>query len=91
MMTENLKHALAQAEKSASNMEIDQIAWLIGNFPQNPKLRDCASGCPRIEKLLPEMTPCRSETEALLLVADAMERDDVVGAVADKIRKVVRS
>lgn len=90
MMIEKLKEALAEAEKSANNFEIDQIAFLIGSFPVNHQLRSYVTGCPRIEKLLPEMNPCRSEMEALLRVGADMNREDIVGAVAERIRKAVR-
>ncbi len=88
MVEERLKQALKDADANAGNMEVDQIAWLIGNFP-GPRLRTLCEGCPRIEALLPEMTPT-SETQALLTISSYMNREDTVGNIADLIRRVVR-
>jgi hypothetical protein len=89
-MIENLKEALATAERSASKIEIEEIAQLIGYFPMGHKIRTCAEDCPRIKKVLPKFKPCKSETYALLYISSAMNFEDIVGTVADKIRKVVR-
>jgi hypothetical protein len=92
-MIERLKEALRQAETSASNMEIDQIAWLIGSFPTDHWLRQhiTAADTPRIHKLLREMPPCPSETHALLRINGYMNEESIVGTVADTIRRTVRS
>jgi len=89
-MRDNLIEALKNAEATASDFEIDVIAWLIGSFPLGNVVRQCAVGCARIEKLLPEMKPEKSETHALLLVAGSMDKENIVGTVADKIRKCLR-
>jgi hypothetical protein len=88
--TERLKEALATAEATAGEIEIDEIAFVIGSFPQGHWLREQVNACPRIKELLPEMEPCGSETKALLFVANYMHRDDIVGVVSDLIRKAVR-
>jgi hypothetical protein len=89
-MIDRLIETLKKADSSASNFEIDQIAFLIGRFPTGHRLYDYAKDCPRIQKLLPEMNPCRSETEALIGLSHYMSREDYVGAVAERIRKVLR-
>lgn len=91
-MIEKLKDTLATAETTANDMQIDQIAWMIGNFPTNTAFKtqiDWAA-YPRIAALLPEMQPYPNETHALMVVADYMNREDSVGQVAERIRKVVR-
>lgn len=84
-MRENLIAALKDADTNADNMQIDQIAWLIGMFPGND-LRNLCQGCPRIEALLPEMDR-KTRGEALMAVANYMDRENHLGRVADKIRK----
>jgi hypothetical protein len=93
MSIDRLKEKLAEAEKTASNLEIDEIAWLIGSFPADHWLHGNVKGqgFPRIENLLPEMQPCRTETEALLRVSGYMNNENIVGYVADSIRRAVRS
>ena len=88
-MLEKLKASLKEAEASATNLEIDEIAFLIGCFPKNYWLRQHIADCPRITALLPEMKPCGSEHQALLQVAHCINREDVVGTVAERIRKAV--
>lgn len=92
MIQERLKQALKDADTNASNIDVDRIAWLIGSFPGNTgkRLKALCKGCPRIEKLLPEMTAQPRVTQALLLVSHYMTNEDTVGNVADLIRRLVR-
>ena len=92
MIEERLKQSLKDADTNAGNMEVDQIAWLIGSFPgcTGERLRRLLEGCPRIEKLLPEMTAQDSDTRALLMVADYMNDEGTVGNIADLMRRFVR-
>ena len=93
MIEERLKQALKDADTNGSNMDVDQIAWLIGSFPgySGERLKALCEGCPRIEKLRPEMTAKPSDAQALLLVSNYMNNEDTVGGVADLIRRFVRS
>ncbi len=89
-MSDRLKTHLAHAEQTASNFDIDQIAFLIGSFPLNHPVRKVAEDCPRISALLPEMEPCATETLAMLRVCQCMDREDIVGEVADCMRRAIR-
>lgn len=89
-MHERLMEALREAESSAGNLEVDEIAFLFGSFPESHWIRGYVSELPRIKALLPEMMPCGSEILALLQVAGFMNRDDIVGRIEDLIRKLVR-
>lgn len=93
MIEERLKQAIKDADTSGSNMDVDQIAWLIGAFPNysGERLRRLCEGCPRIEKLLPEMTAQPSDTQALLMVSGYMNDESTVGNVADLIRRFIRN
>ncbi|MCC6980114.1 MAG: hypothetical protein IT343_17480 [Candidatus Melainabacteria bacterium] len=88
MIRETLIEALKEVENSGKMLQIDQVAWLIGSFPGDD-LRLLCQDCPKIQALLPEMER-RNEFQALLLVADYMEREDKVGRVADLIRRYRR-
>lgn len=92
MIQERLKQALKDADTTGSNMDVDQIAWLIGAFPgySGERLKALCQDCPRIEKLLPEMTAQPSDTQALLMVGNYMNDEDTVGNVADLIRRFIR-
>lgn len=90
MSLDRLKSVLAAAEREADDMQIDQIAFMIGSFPVNSRLRTWVTDCPRIQALLPEMDPLPSDTHALLRLADWIDRRDHVGYVADAIRKTIR-
>lgn len=89
MIEERLKQALKDADTNGSAMDVDQIAWLIGSFPgyTGERLKALCEGCPRIEKLLAEMTAQPSDTQALLLVSHYMNHEDKVGTVADLVRR----
>ncbi len=87
-MRENLIEALKRADAEGTNLQVDQIAFLIGMFPGD-NLRDLCKDCPRIAALLPEMERT-SQIQALMAVADYMDREDHVGYVADRVRKFVR-
>ncbi len=89
-MYDRLKTHLAHAEATASDLNIDEIAFLIGSFPLQHSVRTVAADCPRINALLPEMNPCANETLAMLRVAQWMNRDDIVGEVADYMRRAIR-
>jgi nicotinic acid mononucleotide adenylyltransferase len=89
-MYDQLKAHVAHAENTANNLEIDQIAFLIGGFPPHHRVRTVVADCPRIAALLPEIEPCPSELFALMRASDFMHREDIVGKVADCIRRVVR-
>jgi hypothetical protein len=91
-MIDRLKDALAKAESTATGMQIDQIAFIIGSFPtQMWASQDLRfSDYPKIAALLPEMKAC-SEPEAMLRVAGYMDREDIVGSVSTYIRKTFRS
>lgn len=93
MSDQRLIDALKEADTNGSNMDVDQIAWLIGSFPGHTgeRLKSLCEDCPRIKKLLPEMTAERSDTLALLRVSNYMNDEDTVGNIADLIRRVVRS
>lgn len=88
MIRETLIEALKDVDANGTGMEIDQVAWLIGNFPGDD-LRSLCQGCPKIEALLPEMERI-SEFEALILIADYMNKENKVGRVADLIRRYRR-
>jgi hypothetical protein len=92
MIEERLKQALKDADTNGGALDVDQIAWLIGAFPgyTGERLKRLCEGCPRIEKLLPEMTPQPSDTQALLRVSHYMNDEDTVGNVADLIRRLIR-
>jgi hypothetical protein len=86
-----LKRALQTAEQTANNFQLDQIAFLVGGFPADHWVRRTADAeeFPRIKALLLEMTP-GTETSALLRISSYMDREDVVGECADRIRRAVR-
>ena len=88
----NVMRALDSAEQTASNFEMDQIAFMIGKFPENDDhgLRALTKDMPRIQALLPEMIPAPSKTHALLQVSSFMNDDNIVCRVADYVRKYVR-
>lgn len=90
-MIDRLKEVFTLAECTATELEIDQIAFLIGSFPANHWLRQHVTDCPRIQALLPEMEPLSSESRALLQLTSYVDREDIVGTVADHIRRTVRS
>ncbi len=92
MIQERLQQALKDADTNGTNMDVDQIAWLIGAFPSysGERLKALCEGCPRIQKLLPEMTAEPSDTRALLMVSNYMYNEDTVGNVADLIRRFIR-
>ncbi len=89
---QKLQDALKDADVSDKILEIDQIAWLIGSFPgsNGERLRALCEECPKIKELLPEMTACRTDAEALLRIAGYMNKENMVGKVADLIRKMLR-
>ncbi|MDZ4837877.1 MAG: hypothetical protein SGJ27_29180 [Candidatus Melainabacteria bacterium] len=89
-MNDRLKIHLAHAEQTASELNIDQIAFLIGSFPLDHSVRTVATDCPRISALLPEMQPCATETLAMMRVSQWMNREDIVGEVADYMRRAIR-
>jgi hypothetical protein len=83
-----LQETLEEAEKNAGNFELDQIAWIIGNFPDNELNKPLlAENKPRLAALLEEMSPT-SRTEALLTASSYRNREDLVGRVADLIIRV---
>lgn len=85
-----LKSALREAEAIATALQIDEIAWLVGSFPTAHPVRQCIDdSMPRIKSLLPEMTPCISETLALLRISDYMNEESIVGRISDLIRKCI--
>jgi len=88
MIRETLIEALKDVDANGTALEIDQVAWLIGNFPGDD-LRSLCQGCPKIEALLPEMQRI-SEFQALITIADYMNREDKVGRAADLIRRYRR-
>lgn len=92
MIQERLKQVLKDADTNGSGMDVDQIAWLIGSFPgyNGERLKALCEGCPRIEKLLPEINAQPSEAQALLRISNYMNNEDTVGNVADLIRRYIR-
>lgn len=88
MIRQTLIDALKDIDATGTGMEIDQVAWLIGNFPGDD-LRMLCQGCPKIEALLPEMER-ETEFKALITVGTYMEREDKVGRIADIIRRYRR-
>ena len=89
--TQRLQEALKDADVSDNIFEIDEIAWLIGSFPGHTgeSLRALCEECPKIKELLPEMTACRTDAEAQLRIAGYMNKENMVGKVADLIRKML--
>jgi hypothetical protein len=89
---QKLQDALKDADVSDNILEIDQIAWLIGSFPGDTgkRLRAVCEDCPNIKELLPEMTACPTDADALLRIAGYMDKENMVGKVADLIRKMLR-
>ena len=86
----NLMRELSHAENTASPAQIDQIAFLIGKFPADHRIHSVINDLPRIQELLPEMTAAPSEQHAMLLIADRMDDENIVGSVAERIIKYVR-
>ena len=76
----NVMRALDSAEQTASNFEMDQIAFMIGKFPENDDhgLRALTKDMPRIQALLPEMIPAPSKIHALLQVSSFINDDNIV-------------
>lgn len=77
-----LKETLVEAEQSASNMEIDEIAFLLGLFDWNWDyiLEDC--DVPKVKKLLKEMQPMPGP-QALLTCSRQRNGEGFVARVAD--------
>lgn len=92
MDTQTLQEALKNADVNGSTFEIDAIAWLIGSFPGDTgkRLRALCEDCPNIKELLPEMTACRTDTEAHLRIAGFINKENMVGKAADLIRRLLK-
>ncbi len=91
MIFERLQDNLSKAEKEGSNLHVDQIAFLVGNFPLGHDVRTMVSGkYPRIEAILETVSPLPSETHALLQLSSFINDENIVGSVAEGIRKLVR-
>lgn len=90
-MFDRLKSALERADETAGQPEIDQIARMLGSFPEYHTMRRAAAGCPRLCALLPSMAPAANEQFALFHAAERMNRDDVVGEVAGLMHGVLQA
>lgn len=87
-----LKETVAEAERSASALELDEVAFLIGLFDLNIDYLFENLELPKLKAKLREMKPARSHHEARLTCSRQRNDDNIVGRVADLlIRYMERS
>lgn len=93
-LSTRLKLALLEAEANGGKMEVDEIAWFFGNFPEKRfgwhVDTFIETYCPRIKAKLEGMEPMGSEREAILQASLRRNDDDRAGGIADYIVRLMR-